>query len=53
LVKNLKLDLINSAEGSTALFSLCFKFLVVKAFATVSYNVTGICARTWFRQELA
>jgi len=38
----LKLDLINSAEGSTALFSLCFKFLVVKAFATVSYNVPSV-----------
>jgi len=38
----LKLDLINSAESSTALFSLCYQFLVINALATVSYNVPGI-----------
>jgi len=47
----LKLDLINSAESSTALFSLCYQFLVIKALATVSYNVTGICACAWFRRS--
>jgi len=49
----LKLDLINSAERFVALFFLCDKFLVIKALATVSYNVPGIFARAWFRKELA
>jgi len=41
----LKLDLINSAESFTALFFYAISFLVIKAFAKFSYNVTGIRAR--------
>ena len=46
-----KLNVMYEIKKQIILFSLCYKFLVVKAFATVLYNVPGIRARDWFRRN--